>query len=211
MHKRRQVVATKRKANKSIYLAKGNKKLAKSILVWSIPAVKTCPNCRDCKDSCYARKAELQYPPVLPCREQNLAETKKPYFVADMINKISTMVKHAQVHKVKAVRIHESGDFYSKKYAEKWADIARAFPGLTFYGYTKAPENLPESMPENMNIVHSVLPCGSINFGSHTDMVKLAKKHHATICPYGIAKRPFTCGIDCKACLTKKHVVFIQH
>lgn len=37
----------------------------------------------------------------------------------------------------KAVRIHDSGDFFSKEYALAWLDIAAAFPDILFYAYTK--------------------------------------------------------------------------
>lgn len=39
-----------------ISISKGNAKLDKSICIFSIPAVKTCPNCKDCAKACYARK-----------------------------------------------------------------------------------------------------------------------------------------------------------
>ena len=193
-----------------ITLSKGNLKLDKSILIWSIPAIKTCPNCSDCASKCYARKAEKLYPAVLPCRERNWEASKRDDFVSNMVKLIKRTQKNSRKVTIKAVRIHESGDFYSKGYAEKWADIARQCPDLIFYGYTKAPENLPEDMPENMNIVHSVLE-GQVNFGCWEYILNLAKKYRAAICPYGLTKKHFTCGKECKACMTRKKVVFLQH
>ena len=35
------------------------------------------------------------------------------------------------------VRIHDSGDFYSKKYFTSWLNIANQCPAVLFYGYTK--------------------------------------------------------------------------
>jgi len=200
-----------KRMNKNIYLSKGNEKLDKSILIWSLPAIETCPNCKDCKDSCYARKAEIQYPDVLPCRTRNYQESLKESFVSDMIHKIQKMIKSARKHYVRFVRIHESGDFYSKEYAEKWVEIARNMPEITFYGYTKAPENIPDNLPENMNIVESVMPDGRVNFGEKQEVIEMAKRWGATICPYGKAKKAFTCGIECNACTRKRRVVFIQH
>lgn len=37
----------------------------------------------------------------------------------------------------KAVRIHDSGDFFSEEYALAWIDLARQFPQILFYAYTK--------------------------------------------------------------------------
>lgn len=196
---------------KDITMSKGNLKLSKDILIWNIPAVKTCPNCSDCWKKCYARKAEKMYPSVLPCRERNYQASLKEDFVSNMVYLIRKTLKNAKKYKPKAIRIHESGDFYSREYAEKWKEIAKTFPELTFYGYTKAPENLPEDMPENMNIVHSILPKGEINFGSKEKVFRLAKKYHAKICPYGLSKKKFTCGKHCQACMKNSFVVFLEH
>ena len=206
----------KEKMNNNLYLSKGNEKLSENILVWSLPAIQTCPNCRDCKDDCYARKAEIQYPEVLPCRTRNWEQAEKPEFVRDMVHKIRKMAKSARKHKVKYVRIHESGDFYNRTYFMKWVEIARIIektnPEITFYGYTKVPGIMANvDMPDNMNIVESVMPDGRVNFGEKQEVIDMAKKYKATICPYGKSKKAFTCGIECNACTTKRRVVFIQH
>jgi hypothetical protein len=39
---------------------------------------------------------------------------------------------------VRAVRIHESGDFYNQKYLDKWVEIAKRFPDIIFTAYTKS-------------------------------------------------------------------------
>jgi hypothetical protein len=36
------------------------------------------------------------------------------------------------------VRLHVSGDFYDRRYLEKWAEAARRLPHKTFYTYTKS-------------------------------------------------------------------------
>lgn len=204
----------KDKMNDNIYLAKGNDKLDKSILIWSLPAISTCPNHSLCGKHCYARKAEIQYPEVLPCRTRNYHESLKESFVNDMVHIIRKMARSARKHKVKAVRIHESGDFYNREYLMKWVEIARVIeksnPDIVFYGYTKVPEYLT-NLPNNMNIVHSIMPDGKVNFGSKEEVIKMAKKYHAVICPYGKAKQKFTCGLECKACIKRDKVVFIQH
>jgi len=196
----------------NITMSKGNLKFAPEILIWSIPAIKTCPNCADCAASCYARKAEKVYPQVLPCRERNYQATQDlEQFKRDMVALIKRTQKTSKKHTPSAVRIHESGDFYSKEYAEAWAAIARECPELTFYGHTKAPENLPEDIPENMNIVESILPNGEVNFGSKEKVLRMSKEYGAAICPYGKAKKAFKCGTDCKACMRRSRVVFIEH
>jgi hypothetical protein len=125
----------------------GNKKLQNNekirYMIWNLPAVKTCPFSTElCRNSCYARKAEKQYKPVLPCRENNYNETLKADFVSNMI---FTIEKHlnskAFKNKLAIFRIHESGDFYSLEYVEKWLLIAKHFENdrrIKFLAYTKS-------------------------------------------------------------------------
>lgn len=44
----------------------------------------------------------------------------------------------------KAVRIHDSGDFFSREYALAWIDLAEMFPRILFYAYTKEVEMFRE-------------------------------------------------------------------
>ena len=194
-----------------ITMSKGNHKLDKSILIWSLPAGKSCPNCASCINHCYARRDERVYPDVLPCRMRNWLGAVQKDFVPRMIALIKRTQRNARKHVPTAVRIHESGDFYNKEYAEAWTEIARRCPELTFFGYTKVPWNLPHDITENMNIVESIMPDGSINFGSREKVIRMSKEFGAAICPYGKAKKEFKCGRECKACMNRRRVVFVQH
>lgn len=190
-----------------ITMSLGNGKLSHDILIFNLPAIDTCPNCDDCKDTCYARKPELRYPAVKPCRNQNLSASKKTDFVDRMVFTIMTAVSK---HGVKAVRVHESGDFYSQSYAASWSliqhQVKKLYPEVIFFAYTKSPYR-----PQGFNIVESILPDGEINYGPRDEIILLARKYGAKICPYGIAKRTLTCGVECKACQKFNRVVFVQH
>jgi hypothetical protein len=112
----------------------GNKKLPKDTLIFNIPARITCPGRTAlCGGACYALKAERLYKAVLPARQWNFEITRQPDFVGRMGKEIE---RHA--HKIKRVRIHESGDFYNQAYLEHWFSVATAFPSLRFYAYTKS-------------------------------------------------------------------------
>lgn len=113
----------------------GNKKLPKGTMIFNIPAVVTCPlRTVFCEKSCYALKAEVQYKHVVPqARERNLTISRNDDFIERMRD---TIEKNA--HKVKQVRIHESGDFYNQAYLDKWFTIARMFPDINFHAYTKS-------------------------------------------------------------------------
>jgi hypothetical protein len=60
--------------------------------------------------------------------------------------------------KIKLVRFHQSGDFFSQAYFDAWLMVAQQHPDLIFYGYTKA---LPfwvkrlHAIPANMKLVAS--------------------------------------------------------
>jgi hypothetical protein len=57
-----------------------------------------------------------------------------------------------------AVRIHSSGDFYSRQYLSKWLTIADALPHVHFYAYTKSVDMLKQYdnvLPDNMTIIYS--------------------------------------------------------
>lgn len=112
----------------------GNKKLPKSTMIFNIPARGTCPGRTAlCSDKCYALKAERMYKQVLPARQHNFEQSRLATFRPEMGKVIAKALQ-----KIDAVRIHESGDFYNQTYLEAWYNIARDWPGITFYAYTKS-------------------------------------------------------------------------
>jgi hypothetical protein len=129
--------------------AYGNKKLPKSTLIFSLPAVSTCPGAvsqgcgiaalvngaKGFTGHCYALKAERMYPSVKVSRGRNLDATRMTGFVD---HAAMAILEASTRRPVKMVRIHESGDFYSQAYFDAWADVARQFPAITFYAYTKS-------------------------------------------------------------------------
>lgn len=143
--------------NYNITLSNGNKKLKNTdstrFIIFNLPSIVTCPYATiHCKEKCYARKSELFYPDVLPCRNRNLQETKKDSFVPDMVARIENKIKtKSYQEKQIVIRIHESGDFYNKTYAKKWLSIASYFENnknIVFMAYTKSliyfeDENIP--------------------------------------------------------------------
>lgn len=115
-----------------------NKKTA--FVIFNIPAVKTCPfRTAQCEKYCYALKAEKQYPSCLASREKHFAETLQPDFVERMTYTILKARYYSKAETL-VVRIHESGDFYNKAYAEKWLAIMDRCKGekIKFIAYTKS-------------------------------------------------------------------------
>jgi len=149
----------------TITVSNGNKKLVSDhnvrYIVWNIPAVVTCPfRTAHCEASCYARKAERNYPDCLPCRYSNLDASKEKEFINNMIMLIEDILKRPSYKAAKKIvyRIHESGDFYSQEYFNKWLKIAEHFQDnkkLVFVAYTKS-VNFVHDIPVNMVIRYSV-------------------------------------------------------
>lgn len=126
-------------------MSHGNKKLKETentaFLVWNLPAVKTCPNATPhCKGLCYALKAERMYPDCFPARKRNLLESMKPDFANRAVYTILQRLANDRKKRHLVIRIHESGDFYSARYASAWLEIANTLKGenVTFIAYTKS-------------------------------------------------------------------------
>ena len=149
----------------TITISNGNKKLVSDhnvrYIVWNIPAVVTCPfRTAACEHSCYARKAEKNYPGCLPCRYNNLDASKEKAFISNMIALIQDILSRPSYRNCKHIvyRIHEAGDFYSQEYFNKWLKIAEHFQDnkkLVFVAYTKS-VNFVHDIPANMVIRYSI-------------------------------------------------------
>ncbi len=124
-----------------VYISPGNIRM--NIPTFSLPAVQTCPGRTDnCEKYCYAKKAEMCYKQVLPSRRRNYEDTKKKSFVKKATEKISKI-------KSEYIRIHESGDFYSQEYLNKWIKICNKFPEKKFLIYTQMYDLDWSNLPDN--------------------------------------------------------------
>lgn len=143
------------------YLSNTNNKLRlDSIFTWGIPAgesrdgINTCPNKGACASGCYARQGFYVMPNVAAAQEERLALalSENPFaFICAIDDEIKR-------RKVKRLRIHDSGDFFSLRYTSSWLKIMRRNPSVRFYAYTKmvsffkAREKL---LPPNFHVVYS--------------------------------------------------------
>jgi hypothetical protein len=190
-------------------LKKGNDKLHKSIGIWNLPAVFTCPNCKDCMKDCYAWGPQYRYPSARISRFINLLIVM--YYPKDFVNQV---VRQIRKQSIKAVRIHEAGDFYSELYAGLWMVIARMVnrkgPGTKFYFYTKSGNADDLAEIKNVNKVESILPDGSINFGPKEYVEAKSAEFNIPICPV-TDHQERTCGLDCVMCQDQKYMLFVQH
>lgn len=160
--------------NLKLTFGKGNAKLNKTIITFSLPAGKTCPFAKDCKAQvkeinghlklftfkdtkfrCFAASNEALFPNVFRSREYNLKLLK----LAKSSQKMTTLIKNSLPKKFDKCRIHVSGDFFSEEYLKAWINVAKDMPDKLFYAYTKSVKyivNQKDNIPNNLVITCSL-------------------------------------------------------
>lgn len=194
-------------------LSFGNRKLPDTTAIFNLPAVTTCPgSTKACERYCYALKAERLYKGVKLSRRVNLAAAESDSFADLMIQAITDSGR-------KVVRIHESGDFYSQPYINKWSAIAAALQNVTFYFYTRSWQFDFDSLLSLKNVVGIF----SLDPDSNEKALQAAKffERAANVVEKDYSKKlkkhqwlcPGDCKI-CKVCSTKNkysEILFKKH
>lgn len=151
-----------------------SKTMGKRVFNFGITAYKSmtgkliCPFAKDCVKFCYAQKGTYSWSNVKPAFERRYELTKTDNF----INLMNDEIKRK---KVDFLRIHDSGDFYSKSYIQKWFTIANDNPKVKFYAYTKSFilfQGL--TIPNNLDIIFS-------EGGKHDKLINTKIDRHARI------------------------------
>jgi hypothetical protein len=147
----------------------GNTKLAKTgallgFQVWSfnLPAFESsmgfrvCPGAASCAAICYAQQGWFHRSVVAGLREDNLAELRRCGNRVPAIAKLLRELVAGLPDVVGGVRLHDSGDFYSRHYLEAWMRTIAADPGRVYYAYTKSvPLFRGLDLPANFRLVYS--------------------------------------------------------
>lgn len=197
-------------------LVNGNNKIGKNVYHFS--TLPTCENGGTCFcncPGCYGTKGNYNFSSVkesLRIRTE-VARTDLDFFTAEIIREIKS-------HKVKYLRIHATGDFFSADYVKAWFEIATVCKDTCFWTYTKSfghgfddELNRLNSLP-NVNIVESVVPGCGFNFG-HCDYILdtyyklLAQGEKPYICKCGVDDTVH-CN-ECRKCSERKYVLFLEH
>jgi len=135
---------------------------------FGIPSPKTCFGAKDCIKYCYVKKGNYGFPSVKTAQDRNFNVSKTDDFIITMFEEI---VMKASSH----IRIHDSGDFYSKEYLDKWLYIIESLPHVHFYAYTKSlPLFINRTLPANFTIIFS---CG----GKYDHLIDDTKHRHSKI------------------------------
>lgn len=199
-------------------------KLFDKVFVWNLPPVITCPGISDwCRYNCYNGDDRYEKFPINKWCE-NL------WWVLNNENVLKTRI-FSQLEECKtkrtAIRIHSSGDFFSKKYIVFWKDIILQNPDVYFWAYTRSwtVDELIEDIKEldelnNMKLILSwdetmVRPLDgfpkSIVYDSNYEISIALKENDGTVCPeqYSLVSSCADCGI----CINKplKNIYFVLH
>lgn len=184
---------------------KGNNKTGYSggvydkVLVWNMPYVITCPGASElCKKVCYNAAYPINENSMLNynlfCHDSKILEEKIcEYLETIMDNRIG-------------IRLHSSGDFFSKEYIDMWTRIVKRYPTVKFWAYTRSwviPE-LKKAIKElenndNISVYYSwdetmeVVCCGH----KRALIGEEIESNNVIICPeqYGIVNSCADCGI----------------
>ena len=155
-------------------LKKTSKELGVRVFNFGIPAYKsasgklTCPMADACVKFCYAKKGAYIWSNVQPVFEKRYELTKQDNFVDEMYKEI---VKKKPAY----IRVHDSGDYYSKKYLDKWIDIALLFSEVMFYSYTNMIQMfLNTDLPSNFDVIFS-------DSGKQKHLINPLKHRHTKI------------------------------
>tara|TARA_R110002153_G_scaffold246678_3_gene402572 strand:- start:4862 stop:5467 length:606 start_codon:yes stop_codon:yes gene_type:complete len=141
---------------------------------FGIPAYKsssgkiTCPMADECISFCYAKKGAYTWSNVKPAFEKRYELSKTDKFIKKLNAEI--VLKEPEY-----IRVHDSGDYYSKNYLNKWIEIANNNPDVKFYSYTNCVEMLKcANLPINYDVIFS-------NSGKQKHLVNKTKDRHSFI------------------------------
>lgn len=214
----------RKELNPNIYIQEGNSVLVDNeeygFLIFSIPARECCPFATEiCKKICYGRNAQELFEHVYNSRKRNYEESLKDTFIEDIINTINyNLLRKKYEKKTIIFRIHETGDFYSQEYLNKWVEISNRFKEtdkIIFQAYTKS---LPfitniDLINTNIKIMFSIMP------DTKEDDITLAKElglntFSAIPCQLmdNIKEEKRCCGncAKCKSCYTESKDMFVE-
>lgn len=166
----------------------------------------TCAGCCDgCAGECYAVRTCKVYPSARRAYERNTRIMRRD--VRAMHEQLRAYIDRERPD---VFRIHVSGEFDSGKRGANelmvWAQLAREFPGTTFYGYTKRASLLKRyahRLPSNLRLLLSVwhddvprvpgVPCFVYDDGTDDEAASLPH------CPAVAADGKRT-GVTCRQC-----------
>lgn len=128
---------------------------------WSCPCADICKTRadrdtgrikRDGRFMCYAAKAEAYAPSARRLRWHNFDLLRA---TGGIVWKMEYLIGESLPIDTRILRIHSSGDFFNKNYFMAWTRVAKNFPGIIFFAYTKNIELARAPHPFNLFVQYS--------------------------------------------------------
>jgi len=144
--------------------------------------INTCPGAGACKVYCYAKKGGY-----IQWKDASMSQTRllnylvndpqgfKTQFEEELRSKLPSVEKKG---KKILVRWHDAGDFFSPEYLDLAYSIARNFPQVQFYAYTKIANVAKGNKPSNFLI--------NFSMGAKPEeerQIDFGKEKHSTVVP----------------------------
>ncbi len=180
----------------------GNDKLQKlAITAFDLPAGYTCPFAKVCKTiahktggkfaggksikqtgdvRCYAASGEAIFPNVRKMRWRNFDLLNE--FKGNVEGMAQLILRSMDFHeskkpRVRVMRIHSAGDFFSQEYFDAWTEAARQRDDVLFYAYTKSLpfwQKRKANLPGNFRLIAS-------EGGKRDELIDKEQFRHAVI------------------------------
>lgn len=192
-----------------IRVSEGNQKLGRSreLATFSMSPVVTCPGATDwCLAQCYAQSPYKRYQQTQVAWSEN-AEQAIGGALPDIPDRI------------KILRFHVSGDFFSAPYIRRWIKQVKARPDVQFWGYTHSwrVPRLRKALAElrdqpNVQLFASVDPSSEqAPDGWRVAFIEGDDRYAGPTCPEQTGQKK-SC-LDCGYCFTGKkgNIRFLVH
>ena len=110
---------------------------------------------KNAKFRCFSAIQEAQYPSVYNQRKHNF-DTLLEY--KDDAYKMFTLIENSLPVDADYIRVHVGGDFFNENYMLGWYMVAKLYPSIKFYAYTKSIKWMSELeylRPDNFSMIAS--------------------------------------------------------
>jgi len=159
----------------------------KKVFVFNLPAPETCKPTSWCLIHCPSLKANLN----IHFKKVAL----KKYAITKSKNFPDMIIDEIKKKKIKFVRVHSSGDFYSSTYIKKWKKIANSCPNTIFRTSTKRVEFIKTLL--DLNNLPNFIIRESIDPAKPNPVTNLPLSAIETV---PMAKNFFRCTRNCEKC-----------
>lgn len=145
--------------------------------------VDMCPGAGECTQTCYAMKGNyIKFPsaPESLTKRLNWLVNDPKGFQAEIERELAVRYKNLTQQGIKiAMRWHDSGDFFGSEYVKMAYEIARKFPDILFYAYTKIGDlitdpNKPENFIFNFSMGAKSVEKKKVPFGAKNQITILS-------------------------------------